>query len=291
MGERQERHAEHPQERAERGDLRPRRHECRHAGGRPLVGVRRPHVERYGRDLEAEADGQEPDRDQRERIAVHATGECRRNAGKVRGARRAVGEGDAIEEERRGERAQEEVLHRRLGRRQATEREPREQVEREGEDLEREEDQDEVARGGDERHPRGREQQQRVVLAAGLARPVQVVRRQQDPERRRGQDDQAEVHREAIGGDHPAEHDAGPLPGPERERRRRGAGHPGQTQQHERTLVGRRPERVEQHERERRPDEDQLRQERPQDDRHVGRGDGLREGSHLRVSPGYTRTA
>ena len=82
--------------------------------GDAVVHVRRPHVERHRRDLEAEPDQQEaePERGhERQRPA----GELRADQGQVRGAGRAVDQGDAVEQEARGERADQEVLERRFG--------------------------------------------------------------------------------------------------------------------------------------------------------------------------------
>ena len=62
-----ETHDEDPQERYERGRLYRCGHERRHGCGCAFVNVRRPHVERHGRHLEAEPDGQERDPDRKQR--------------------------------------------------------------------------------------------------------------------------------------------------------------------------------------------------------------------------------
>ena len=78
---------------------------------------------------------------------------------------------DAEQEERRGERPEQEVLHRGLLRQQATAPgQAGEQVQRQREHLERDEHRQQVAGGGEDHHPAGREQHERVHL--GLRQPL-----------------------------------------------------------------------------------------------------------------------
>ena len=63
-----ERADEDAQQRRERGRLGRRRHERGDRRGRALVDVGRPHVERRGRDLEAEADEQQREPDEQHAV-------------------------------------------------------------------------------------------------------------------------------------------------------------------------------------------------------------------------------
>ena len=77
----------------------------------------------------------------------------------------AVDQRDAVEEEARGEGAEEEVLHRRLLAQQpAPPREAAQQVERQRQHLEGDEHREQVTGRGEEHHAADREQQQRVDL-------------------------------------------------------------------------------------------------------------------------------
>ena len=114
--QRLERRQEHADERRERGGLDAGRHEAGHDGRRALVGVGRPHVERHGRHLEGEADEQQA-RAPRARAGESAPPRPRRMRRPGRACVlpvSAVGERDAVEEERARERAEQEVLERRL---------------------------------------------------------------------------------------------------------------------------------------------------------------------------------
>ena len=168
-----------PQQRAERGDLRARGHEAGDRGRRALVDVRRPGVERRGADLEQQADGEQRDADAAGRpVRRRRAAPCRSRAGDVGQPHRAgeaVEQRDAEQEERRGERAEQEVLQRRLLREQPTAPgQPAQQVQRQREHLERDEHRQQVAGGGEDQHAADREQQQRVDL--GLHQPGPAAR-------------------------------------------------------------------------------------------------------------------
>ena len=102
--------------RAERGRLHARGHEAGDRRGRALVRIGRPHVERHRRDLEAERDEDEAARRAKNSGALPARGRlgarCRRSDSVAAG--RAVDQRDAVEQEAGRERADQEVLHRRL---------------------------------------------------------------------------------------------------------------------------------------------------------------------------------
>ena len=74
----------------------------------------------------------------------------------------AVGERDAVEEERAREGAEQEVLERRLGARGDVAADAGQHVDRERQDLEREEDDQQIGRRRHQHHAGDREQHQRV---------------------------------------------------------------------------------------------------------------------------------
>ena len=186
-------------ERGERRRLHAGRHEAGDRRRRAFVGVGRPHVERHRRHLEREADEQQAERQQLHRRRRHR---LRRHAAlPMRSSRvlpvSAVGERDAVEEERARERAEQEVLERRLGRRRRVAADAGQHVDRERQHLEREEDDQQVGRRRHQHHAGEREQHQRVVLAArAAARARSSAPRTPATARRR---------RSAIAGDEQAE--------------------------------------------------------------------------------------
>ena len=151
-------------------------------GGRgALVDVGRPGVERRGADLEQQADGE-----QRRCRSSSSASRRRRRCGppsamppKPHRAGVAVEQRDAVEEERRGERAEQEVLQRRLLAEQpAAAGQPAEQVERQREHLERDEHREQVVGRREQQHAADREQQQREdlgLLEAGAVTPPLVL--------------------------------------------------------------------------------------------------------------------
>ena len=70
-------HVQQPQQRAERRDLRRRRHEAGDRGGGALVDVRGPHVERHRADLEQQPHQDHRAADQQQRVVAHGAGERR----------------------------------------------------------------------------------------------------------------------------------------------------------------------------------------------------------------------
>ena len=107
------------------------------------------------------------------------------DAGEVGRAGPAVDERDAVEEHRRRERAEQEVLEPGLLRRGAAAVERGEHVQRDREDLERQEDRDEVVGRRHQHHAGGRAQHQREVLGPFEVLAFQVARREQQREQRR----------------------------------------------------------------------------------------------------------
>jgi hypothetical protein len=204
-------------------------------------------VEGHRRDLEAKPDHQKPEPDREHRIAG-PRGERRRDAVEVRRPGGPVDEGDAVEQERRGERAEEEIFHGRLARGQLALEQARQHVERERHQLEGQEHDDQIARRRQEHHARGREEHERPVLARLGAGPAQVVHREQHDERARVADDHVEEQREVVEHHHVAERP--PRRAPSRERGQECGDHAGE-RDHRRDLARERArEEVEgQHER------------------------------------------
>ena len=175
--QRLERRQEDAHERGERRRLDAGGHEAGDDRRRAFVGVGRPHVERHGRHLEREADEQQADGDAA--AAASAAIACAAIRLPMRSSRvlpvSAVGERDAVEEERARERAEQEVLERRLGGRRRVAADAGEHVDRERQHLEREEDDEQVRRRRHQHHAGDGEQHQRVVLAAAAGRSRSIV--------------------------------------------------------------------------------------------------------------------
>ena len=130
---------EQPQDRPERGDLRAGGHEGGDRRRRPLVDVRRPGVERRDAGLEQQADDEQ--REAEHQQDVGALGDVGlADVAQADAAGGPVDQRQAVEEEGRGEGAEEEVLDRRLLREQAAPAgQPADQVQRQAEHLERDE--------------------------------------------------------------------------------------------------------------------------------------------------------
>ena len=113
-------------------------------------------MERHRRHLERKPHGQQAHRGERQRQRADVSLGAPGDGAEVRRVGLPVRERDAVQEERTGERAEQEVLHGALARGEPV-REAGQDVQRERQDLERQEHHDEVGRGGDERHARQRE--------------------------------------------------------------------------------------------------------------------------------------
>ena len=176
-----------------------------------------------------------PIAEQRERLRAGLTRRARRrSSGIFVLPGRPVGHRDPVQEERRGERPQQEVLHRGLVAPPAAE--PGQHVQRQRQDLQRDEHDDQVVRGRDQHHPGRREQHERIELPAegeaparGLVRVVDTAEGRGDHEHDRRDD------REPVGGDRVAEDRRVAAPVPELDRGDPGAGEP---RQRERQMDG-----------------------------------------------------
>ena len=86
--------------------------------GRALINVRRPDLQGEGGDLESESAHDQQHAQLEERLMLNRR-TARREFAKAHRARRAVDQRDAIDEERRGHRAEDEILDSRLKRDEA----------------------------------------------------------------------------------------------------------------------------------------------------------------------------
>ena len=211
-----------------------------------------------------------------------------RDAGERRGAGPAVHERDPVEEDRRRERAEHEVLHAGFERAQPAAVEGGEHVQRDRERLERDEHDDEVVGRGHHEHAGRREQQEREVLGSREAFAPQVLAREQERHGRREHDDDAEEHGEAVDAHHPRHGrdravvaDVHPLPG-------EGAAGGEQSPDRQRECDARGPGSVaqqgaEQDDEDARADEREHRGDREPVDRRGG--DGLDDAHHFEPAP------
>ena len=168
--QRLQRRQEHAREGGERRGLDAGRHERGDDGRRAFVGIGRPHVERHRRDLEREADREQPDAENRQRRRRRGALRRQRDADLLEPGRAGdrVEERDAVEEERARERAEQEILERRLGAGDAGAAEPGQHVDRERQDLERDEDDQQVGR----RRPSSSCRRWRTASARSTRRPA-----------------------------------------------------------------------------------------------------------------------
>ena len=190
-----ERVAEQAQEDRERGGLGGDRHEGRDRGGGALVDVGRPLVERRHRGLERETGGGEGDAGEQQRIGHGelAGADRSRDGVELHRPRGPVDEREAVQERRRPDRADHEVLEPRLERGGATQLGRAQHVERDREQLDSDEQRDQVGGLGEHDHAGDRPEQQGVVLAvAGLAGGDRA-----DRQRHADQPGHVEEHREA----------------------------------------------------------------------------------------------
>ena len=124
------------------------------AVGAPAVHVRGPGVERHSAELEQQSDAEQAHAGKQQTHDLRAVAQRVIDRREGEGARIAVEQRGAVDEERRGERAQQEVLQRRfLGQQPASPGQAAEQVERQRQDLQRDEHGDQVVGRREEHHP------------------------------------------------------------------------------------------------------------------------------------------
>ena len=198
-----ERLPQHAEQRGECGRLDRGRHVAGDRRGRAVVHVRGPHVEGHRGHLESEADQQQPEADEEHGALLEAQGRhLDADERQVGGGRRSVGEGDAVQQEPGGERAEEEVLQGRLGGGGAATVDPREHVHRDRHQLEAEEDHHEVLASGHQHHAQRGEEQQHVILGREQALALEIVERDEDRQCRGAEDQPVRDEPKVVHSDH-----------------------------------------------------------------------------------------
>ncbi len=205
---------EHPQEPGEAGHLHGRGHEPGDGRGGTLVDVGRPGVERHRRHLEAEADDQQHDAaEQQQVVAEGVGGEEVGDLDQVGRARGAVAEGDAVQEERRREATQHEVLDGGLARADPAGVHAGEDVDRDGQDLEAEEHHDEVVGRSHDHATRRRQEHEHEGLDPVEALTLDVAVEEQRAQDHRGADGEGGEQGEPVDTDRAGDGREGPGPG------------------------------------------------------------------------------
>ena len=189
-------HADHPRE---AGGLDARGH-VRHNGARcALIHVGRPRVKRCGRNLERQAHKHEREADEQHALVGQLTlGQEGLDRGQVGRAGGAVDERDAVQQKRRGKRAEHEVFDACLLRLCAAQVHGREHVHRDRQRLDAEEQDDEVVGAGHDDATRRRQQQQHIELDADDALTAQVTDAQQRGEHNRAREHRSDEERKSV---------------------------------------------------------------------------------------------
>ncbi len=217
-----QRDVEEAQEDAERGGLCGDRHERRDRRRRALVDVGRPLVEGGDRGLEGEAGDRQRDAGQQQHVGGEAVaGDRRGDRAEVGGAGGAVDQRDPVQQRRRADGADDQVLQPRLQRVLAFHFGRAQHVQRDRQQLQADEQRNGVLRRRQQRHPRDRGQQQRVKLAVAGFFGGERAPRQQHGRGAAGDQDQVEHQREVVDPQRPGEDRLPFIPLPDRQARRR----------------------------------------------------------------------
>ena len=193
---------EDPDEAGEGGRLHARGHERGDRRGRAVVDVGAPRVERHRRHLEAEADEQHGEADQQQRVVQgDRLGEQVLDLDQVGGPGGAVDHGDAVEEERRREAAEDEVLEAGLLGLRPLPVEGGQGVDGDRQRLEGQEQHQQVVGHGHEHAARGRQEHEDVQLGPVEALAPQVVVGEERAEDHRRADHEDDEHPEAVDAD------------------------------------------------------------------------------------------
>ena len=213
-------HLEEPRQGDERRGLGRHRHEGGDRGRRTLVDVRRPLVEGGHRGLEGEPGGDHRRADQDDGVVAVVSGEALGDPGEVGRARPAVEEREAVEHGRRADRADDQVLEARLQRALRAPGRGAEDVERDREQLERDEERDQVLGLRDQRHAENRAEQERVEGAEARLLGCGLADREHDDDRRGEAGDQGRREAERVEPQRAGDQVLVRAPLPDRERRR-----------------------------------------------------------------------
>jgi hypothetical protein len=142
----------------------------------------------------------------------------------------AVHQRDAVEQEPRGEGADQEVLERGLGAERIHPVVAGQDVHRDRHHLEAEEEHDQVFGAGEEHHPDGGEQHQRVVLRRQEPLPLEIPEREQNGAGGREERDGRGGIAVAVERDHLRQAFGGSMVEPQREHPRQAHHHSGEAQ-------------------------------------------------------------
>ena len=173
--------------------------------GRAFVNVGAVNLEWRGDDFEAQADEDQREADDGERIEVALRGDQFFERGlhqvNARGARGAVHHGDAVEEKRGGEGAEDEIFQRGFVGFYGAAAEAGEDVAGDGAHFQADERGDEFVRTGEDAHAGCGEQDQRIIFAALDAFLVEILHGTENREGGRDDHDYVDKNAEGIGAD------------------------------------------------------------------------------------------
>ncbi len=238
-------------------------------------------MERRHRRLEAQARDAQRDSRQRQRVRRDAAARKRvRDRGEVRRAGRAVDQREAVQQRRRADRADDQVLQPRLQRMLAPQFRRAHHVQRDRQELEAHEQRDRVLRARQHRHAADRRQQQRMKLAVS-----RFVRRQRAPcqqHRARAARDQDQVQRErqVVDAQRPREDRLVRVPLPDRQPQRRSERHQAERRHDLRANPARTEQAHHQHDHRAAQQRDQRREPREVDVRAFQMGRGRQRVGH-----------
>ena len=216
-GDAGKRHDGGAHEHGDAGDFWGRGKERRHRGRRAFIDVRRPHVERHGGNLEAEAGEQ---KNQAEDQPDAAMRRGLRDAGKTHRAGKTVNQRRAVEQHSRRQRAEHEIFQSGFGRAQRIAMAGGDHVERQAHQFEAEIERDQIGGRDQHHHAERGEHDQHRIFEALLPLVLGVIERHGDGGGRAGQgqdfeeagkivDDEAAVEAHKLAGGKEIEDHAG----------------------------------------------------------------------------------
>ncbi len=174
-------------------------HDAGDRGGGSLVHVRGPGVKGHGRHLEGEAHQQQTATGvQQTRVQHDVLTQEVGDAREIGRSRRAIDQRGAVDEDRRGEAAQQEVLERSLVRGRTVSIETDQHVKPDGENLQPEEDDDQVVGLNHQQRTRTGGQRQDVKVSPGDALAPRPVVSHEGRQQHRASDGHVAHHRETV---------------------------------------------------------------------------------------------
>ena len=170
--------------------------------GRTVINVGHPHVERRGAELEREAGNDEDQAEDEHALVGLALADDFEDARNVEAAGGAVHHRQAVEQEARRQRAEHEVLHRRLGAGAMVAPQGHQRIERQAHQLQAEIDDEEVVGRDHDAHAEQREQRQREELALQHLARADVRTRIGDGDHHRYRGEERQQVAERVGDNH-----------------------------------------------------------------------------------------